>query len=71
MIYKKRRTLHPDVTDTVPAMDYKLGFKFTDEEESRMDFAIESSKQFMKNYGKGRKLYKIDTRHYYIDKVVD
>lgn len=68
---KKKRTLHPDVTETVPAMVYKLGFKFTDEEESRMDFAIERSKQFMENYGKGRKPYKIDTRHYYTDKLID
>lgn len=71
MNYKRKRTLHPDVVETKPRMEYKLGFQFTDEEEDRMDFVIECSKQFMENYGKGRKPYKIDIRHYYTDKVVD
>lgn len=42
-------------------------FRFTKEEESRIDAAIQASEVFMASYGKGRDPYMINRKNYLCD----
>lgn len=41
-----------------------LGFRFTEEEEARMERSKAAAVSFMSRYGKGRSPYMIDITHY-------
>ncbi len=41
-----------------------LGFRFTEEEEARMERSKAAAASFMSRYGKGRDPYMIDITHY-------
>lgn len=51
-------------SNPTPRMKYRLGFKFTEEEEGRMFLACLKAAKYMRDYGKGRKPQSIDREYY-------
>lgn len=67
VVNTQQRAAPPSQETYCPARKISLGFKFTEQDERRIIYAMRSASEFMATYGRGSQIPPIDKSHYIQD----